>query len=142
MSQSFASNDQQVRRSAGRPQPDQARAHGEKVDGWLRDSAISGFFATFALSAVLTAAYGAARVIGEETGNQLQRWAWNLAHNPVVQSTEDRITLAIALNLVAGIAFALSYGRFFEPVLHLSPVIKGMLFSLIPFLLSITVFFQ
>lgn len=131
----------QGRLSPGLPQPRPVRAHGEKVDGWLRDSAISGFFATFALSVVLTAAYGAARAIGEESGNQLQRWAWNLAHNPLVQSTEDRITLAIALNLAAGIAFALIYGRFFEPVVHLGPVVEGMLFSLIPFLLSITVFF-
>ncbi len=127
--------------SPGQSQPRPARAHGERVDGWLRDSAISGFFATFALSVVLTAAYGAARAIGEETGNQLQRWAWNLAHNPVVQSTGDRITLAIALNLAAGIGFALIYGRFFEPVVHLGPVKEGMLFSLIPFVLSITVFF-
>ena len=121
------------------PTPD--RVHGERVDGWLRDSAISGFFATFAFSVVLAAGYGASRAIAEETGNQLQRWAWNLAHNPVVQSTEDRVTLAIALNLAAGIGFALIYGRFFEPMVHLGPVKEGMLFSLIPFLLSITVFF-
>jgi hypothetical protein len=111
------------------------------VDGWLRDSVISGFFATFAFSVVLAAAYGAARAIAEETGNQLQQWSWNLAHNPVVQSTQDRITLAIALNLAAGIGFALIYGRVFEPMVHLGPVKEGMLFSLIPFLLSITVFF-
>lgn len=122
-------------------QPDTSREHGERLEGWLRDSAISGFFATFAFSVVLAAAYGAARAIGEETGNQLQRWAWNLTHNPVVQSTENGITLAIALNLAAGIFFALVYGRFFEPLVHLSPMVKGALFSLIPFLLSITVFF-
>jgi hypothetical protein len=127
--------------SPGQPQPNPVRVHGERADGWLRDSAISGFFATFALSVVLVAAYGAARAIGEETGNQIQRWAWNLAHNPVVQSTEDRITLAIALNLAAGIGFALIYGRFFEPRVHYRPMTEGMLFSLIPFLLSITVFF-
>ena len=131
----------QGRISPGQSQPSPARAHGERVDGWLRDSAISGFFATFALSVVLAAAYGAARAIGEQSGNQLQQWAWNLAHNPVVQSTEDRIALAIALNLAAGVVFALIYGRFFEPMIHYGPVKEGMLFSLIPFLLSITVFF-
>jgi len=127
--------------SPGQSQPGPARAHGERVDGWLRDSAISGFFATLAFSVVLAAAYGAARAVGEGTGNQFQQWAWNLTHNPVVQSTEDRITLAIALNVAAGIVFALIYGRFFEPMVHLGPVKEGVLFSLFPFLLSITVFF-
>jgi hypothetical protein len=122
-------------------EPSPVREHGERMDGWLRDSAISGFFATFAFSVVLAAAYGAAYAIGEESGNQIQRWAWNLVHNPLVQSTEDRITLAIALNLTAGIFFALIYGRLFEPVVHFGSVKEGMLFSLIPFLLSITVFF-
>ena len=117
------------------------RSYGEREDGWLRDSVISGFFATFALSAVLAAAYGAARAIGEETGNQLQRWAWNLANNPVVQSTEDRITFAITLNIAAGLAFAMIYGRFAEPLLPGGPVRKGILFSLVPFVLSIVVFF-
>ncbi len=112
----------------GQPQPRPARVHGERADGWLRDSAISGFFATFAFSVVLAAAYGVARAIAEESGNQLQRWAWNLTHNPVVQSTEDRITLAIALNLAAGIAFALIYGRFFEPVVNLDPVKRACSF--------------
>ncbi len=117
------------------------RSYGEREDGWLRDSAISGFFATFALSAVLAAAYGAAHAIGVETGNQLQRWAWNLANNPVVQSTEDRITFAITLNIAAGLAFAMIYGRFAEPLLPGGPVRKGILFSLVPFVLSIVVFF-
>jgi len=102
---------------------------------------ISGFFATFALTVVVALAYGAARAIGEETGNLLQRWAWNLANNPVVQSTEERITVAITLNIAAGLGFAMIYGRFVEPLLPGSAVRKGMLFSLVPFLLSLFVFF-
>lgn len=117
------------------------RSYGEREDGWLRDSAISGFFATFALSVVIAIAYGAARAIAEQTGNQLQRWAWNLAHNPIVESTENRITFAITLNIAAGLGFAMIYGRFVEPLLPGGPVRKGMLFSLVPFLLSIFVFF-
>lgn len=139
-----------VRQLRTRPRPDRIpgqqvrpdRTYGEREDGWLRDSAISGFFATFAFSAVLAAAYGAARAIGEETGNQLQRWAWNLAHNPIVNSTEERITIAITLNIAAGLAFAMIYGRFAEPLLPGGPVTTGILFSLVPFVLSITVFFM
>ncbi len=143
MSQS-ASNRFQTRQRPDRTPGEHARpdrSAGERVDGWLRDSAISGFFATFAFTVVVTAAYGAARAIGDETGNQLQRWAWNLAHNPIVQSTEAKITIAITLNIAAGLGFAMIYGRFVEPLLSGRPMVKGMLFSLVPFVLSIMVFF-
>lgn len=117
------------------------RSYGEREDGWLRDSAISGFFATFALSVTLVAGYGAARAVGEETGNLLQRWVWNLTDNTVVQATEDRATVAVTINIAAGLILAMIYGRFAEPLLPGGPVRKGMLFALIPFVLSLLVFF-
>lgn len=119
----------------------QPRIPGERVEGWLRNSAISGCLATIALSTVVAIAYWFARAAGAANGNQLDRWLWALVHNPVVQSTEDQITLALALNIAAGLVFAMIYGRFAEPLLPGKDWQKGVLFSLIPFVLSITVFF-
>jgi hypothetical protein len=49
--------------------------------------------------------------------------------------------VGLALNLIVGIAWALIYGRFFEPMFETSGIAKGLLFSLIPFAISVAVVF-
>jgi len=109
-------------------------------DDWLRDGILSGFVATFAMTVVITAAYLFARGVGEDGGNTLQRWFWALTDNPVTQSSLNAVWLAIALNLGMGLVWALFYGRFVEPALHGPGWQKGVVFSLVPWVLSIVAF--
>ena len=115
------------------------RAEARRED-WLRDGVLSGFAATFAMTVVLAAAYGMARAIGDEDGSRLERWFWALAHNPVTRTTEDGVVLAIALNLLMGLALALVYGRIVEPILGGPGWRKGVLFSLVPWIFSVVAF--
>ena len=107
---------------------------------WLRDGVLSGFAATFAMTVVLAAAYGLGRAVGDEDGNRLERWFWALTHNPVTRTTEDAVVFAIALNLLMGLALALVYGRFVEPILGGPGWRKGVLFSLAPWVFSVVAF--
>jgi hypothetical protein len=108
---------------------------------WLGDSIVTGFVATFAMTVVLAAAYGLARAIGDENGTRIERWFWALAHNPVIDSTQNAIYLAIGVNLLMGLLWAIVYGYDAEPRLNGPGWRKGMLFSLGPWLLSIFAFF-
>ena len=109
-------------------------------EDWLRDGVLSGFVATFAMTVVLTIAYGLTNVLGDENGGQLARWFWALGNNPLTERTADAVVFAIALNLLMGLVWALVYGRFVEPILGGPGWRKGMLFSLLPWLLSIVAF--
>lgn len=109
-------------------------------EDWLPDSVLSGFVATFFMTAIIAGAYGLANVLGERSGNLLERWFWALSHNTVTKSTTDQIAIAIAANLVMGIVWACIYGYFVEPRLSGPGWRKGMLFSLLPWLLSIIAF--
>jgi hypothetical protein len=111
-----------------------------RQEGWLRDGVIAGFIATIAMTVVLAAAYGLARAIGDEDGPTVLRWFWNLAHNPVTERPEDAPFIAIGLNLAVGLVLALGYAHFAEPILSGPAWQKGMLFSLLPWLISIVFF--
>jgi hypothetical protein len=110
-------------------------------EDWLRAGVLAGFLATFIMTAVLVAAYGAANAIGVAGGNAVQRWFWALVNNPIVDRTGERVALAIGANLAMGIVFALLYAYVVEPRLTGPSWWKGVRFSLIPWLLSLIVFF-
>jgi hypothetical protein len=93
------------------------------------------------MTAVLGLAYVISSRFGEATGNTLQQWLYDLTHNPLVSETGDRIVLAIGINLAVGLGFALVYARFFAPRLSGPGWLKGMTFSLLPWLLSVIAFF-
>jgi hypothetical protein len=115
--------------------------HGKRREDWLPNSLITGFAATFAMTAAILAAYGFAGALGDQQGNQLQRWLFALHNNSLTQSTERSVVLAIALNLAVGIGWALLYGYAVAPRLSGPSWLKGMLFSLVPFVLSVLIFF-
>jgi hypothetical protein len=107
---------------------------------WLQDSLLSGFVATIVMSAGLEIAFGLSRALGNKNGNVFEEWLWALTHNPVTDSTQNRIAIAIGLNLIMGLILAATYGYFFEQRLSGPGWRKGMIFSLIPWLLSIVFF--
>jgi hypothetical protein len=122
-------------------QPMDSGASKIRRSDWLPDSIVSGFVATIMMSIVMAAAYGLARWIGDEGGSRIEKWFWALAHNPVIDSTQDAIAVALAANLVMGLVWAVAYGFDAEPRLSGSGWRKGMLFALGPWLLSIVAFF-
>jgi hypothetical protein len=107
---------------------------------WVNDSILSGFVATIVMSTGIEIAYWICRALGQENGNFIESWLWALTHNTVTESTQDRIAIAIGLNLVVGLVLALAYGYFFEPRLSGPGWRKGMIFSLIPWVISVVAF--
>lgn len=110
-------------------------------EDWLRDSVLSGFVATFAMSVVAAIAYAFARSVGDINGGTFTRWLAGLTENRLTERTQDALVVALAFNLVMGLIWAVIYGRFFERLIPLPPVRRGMLFSLIPWILSLVIFF-
>lgn len=113
----------------------------EVHDDWLRDGLASGFIATFAMTASMAAAYAIANTFGDAAGNTLARWFAALSSNDMTDNVGDIFALGMILNLVMGLVWALIYARLAEPRLEGPGWRKGALFSLIPWALSILVFF-
>ena len=109
-------------------------------DDWLRNGVVSGFIATFAMTVVLVVAYVIALSQGDADGHRQERWYHALAHNPVTERTEDQVMLAIALNLLMGLVLGLVYARVAEPILGGPGWRKGIVFALVPWLLSLVIF--
>jgi hypothetical protein len=111
-----------------------------REEGWLRDGVIAGFVATFAMTVVLAAAYGLASALGDENGSTIERWFWALVNNPVTERPENAPFIAIGLNLLVGLVLGVIYARMAEPMLGGPAWQKGVLFSLLPWLISIALF--
>lgn len=108
---------------------------------WLRDGLASGFIATFAMTASMAAAYALANTLGSAGGNTIERWFAALSSNEMTENVGDMFAIGMILNLVMGLVWALIYARFAEPRLTGLGWRRGALFSLIPWALSILVFF-
>ena len=118
-----------------------SRTSGGWRSDWIRSSIIAGFIATFAMTATLTGGWLFANVVGDPDGGQLARWIHNLSENRIVDRVGDAFVIGLALNLLVGMAWALLYARFVEPRLAASGIVSGMLFAMIPFVLSVSVLF-
>lgn len=113
---------------------------GSRMD-WIRIGVLAGFIATFAMTVVLAGSWLLADLIGDPTGGRFAIWMENLSHNRIVDRVGDAFLIGLVLNLVIGVAWALIYGRFIEPLFDATGIAKGMLFALIPFALSVAVVF-
>ncbi len=108
---------------------------------WVRASILAGFIATVAMTATLAGAYLLATAWGDPAGGQLARWLANLSANRITDRVGDAFTVGLVLHLVIGLAWALLYARFVAPALPWPGIVKGILFALLPFVLSVTVAF-
>jgi hypothetical protein len=108
---------------------------------WLRASIASGFIATFAMTACMAVAHALANAIGDTGGGTLQRQFAALSSNELTRTVGDTFAVGMVLNLAMGLLWALVYARWFEPRLSGPGWWRGMVFSLLPFALSILVFF-
>ncbi|HET7036841.1 MAG TPA: hypothetical protein VFI42_14245 [Thermomicrobiaceae bacterium] len=134
--------------SAREARPHQGRAHrglertqtGRPAD-WLSMAVTSGFIATGVLTSILLVAYGAASVLGSSAPNAtlFAHWLWSLTHNPATNAARVNLPLALVINFGAGIVWAIIYAAIFEPRLRGSGWARGLLFALLPWLISILV---
>jgi hypothetical protein len=122
---------------------EQRRESSGRYVGWIPMGAISGFVATGIMTAAVLLAYGASALLASEASgaNQLQVWLAALIDNTVTEIATFNLALAIGIHLVAGIGWAIIYTGFIEPRVSGSGLQRGVKFGLIPWLLSITVFF-
>ena len=107
---------------------------------WLRASVVSGFIATFAMTACLAVGYAFANATGEAGGNTFQRWLAHLSSNELTANIGDSFAIVMVLNLALGLVWALIYARWAEPMLSGPGWWRGATFALVPWLLSILVF--
>ena len=109
-------------------------------EDWLTDGLLSGFVATFVMTVALVAAYGISAAIGNSGDSGIARAFWALTNNLVTARTGDQTALALAANLAMGLILAVVYAYVAEPMLSGPGWRKGILFSLIPWLLSLLIF--
>jgi len=117
------------------------RAQRQARFDWLRASVTSGFIATFAMTLTMVIAYGFANALGEENGNPAQQALYALSTNELTSQVGDAIFFALIGNIVMGIIWAIIYAWLFEPRIESPAWQKGVGFALIPWVLSILVFF-
>lgn len=107
---------------------------------WASGAVLSGFVATVAGSAIFTLAYGLSEAVGNTNGTMVARWFAALGQNDMTRMAGDHLMLAVSLNLLLGLVLAFAYGRFAEPMLTGPAWRKGVVFALVPWLVSISVF--
>jgi hypothetical protein len=127
-----------------RPRPEETARREERprgpLEGWLRNGILAGLIATAAMSVALVVAYVVVVSFADSQGGLLGRWFWNLAHNPITQAVGAAPLLTVLVQLVLGVAFAILYAGFAEPLLPGPGWRRGLLFSLALWLLSVIVF--
>lgn len=114
---------------------------GADSDIWMRSGVIAGFFATVVMSAVLIGGYLSAGIFADEDGGTLAEWFYGLTHNDLTNDAFDIPLGSYSINLLAGVIWGLIYGAFFEQRLRGPSWWRGIKFSILPWLLSLIVFF-
>lgn len=108
---------------------------------WLSNSIIAGFPATVVMTMVFIGGFLFSGAFANENGNLISRWFWGLTNNSLTESAYDIPIGAYSLNVLAGLVWAGVYGLLVEPRLSGPGWRRGMLFSIVPWLLSLVVFF-
>lgn len=108
---------------------------------WLQSSVIAGFVATTIMSGVLVLGYLSSGIFADENGNQVAQWFYGLTNNSLTDGAFDIPLGYYSINLLAGIVWALIYAYWFEPRLSGPAWRRGIVFSLVPWILSLVVFF-
>jgi hypothetical protein len=114
-----------------------------RYENWLPTGTVSGFAATGIMTGAVLAAYAFSYLAGSdaEGANQLRVWFAALVDNTVTDIALVNLPFAILIHLVAGVGWAILYAGLAEPRLSGTGFQRGVKFSLIPWALSVLVFF-
>ncbi|HEV8637936.1 MAG TPA: DUF6789 family protein [Chloroflexota bacterium] len=107
---------------------------------WRYSAILSGFVGTVAAGLALLIAYALAVALARVLPGQIGGWFDALTQNPTTQMVTDRLALALLLHFGVGIALGLVYAAFVEPRLEGPGWRRGLVFSLIPWVLSLVFF--
>lgn len=108
---------------------------------WIRVSIVAGFIATVAMTATFAVGYFVANTLGAAGGGQLSQWMYALSQNELAEQVGNAFAVGMVVNLIIGLAWALIYARFAEPRLSGPGYMQGIMFVLIPFILSVALLF-
>lgn len=109
--------------------------------GWISNAIIGGFVATVGTVVGLLVAYAVAIGLSQTVGGVVGSWFVGLTHNLITQAAQNAIATALILHFSVGLVWAVVYVAYFEPHLQGPGWRKGMEFSLVPWFLSLAVFF-
>jgi hypothetical protein len=114
----------------------------ERQTEWPVWALVAGFGATVVMTGALVIAYGIALLLGsnDPAASTLARWLWALAHNTLTTNAQTALPAAVLLHFIAGIAWAIVYAGLVEPRLSGPGWKRGLIFSPLPWLLSLIVF--
>lgn len=109
---------------------------------WLTRAITAGFLSTIVVTLVLVVTYSLVLLVGsnDPQAPTLQRWSWALTHSVLTQNVYSALPLALMLHFLAGIGWAVVYVALVEPYLLGPGWRKGLLFSLVPWMLSLVIF--
>jgi len=119
----------------------------ERRADWLPRGVMSGFIATVVMTLLFFVAYGlihagtAVQLEPKRGADQFTAWLQALTHNQVIDVAAASFPVAAALHLVVSVLWALLYAYWFERRLPGNDWSRGAVFALIPWILSIAVFF-
>ena len=107
---------------------------------WLYRSLVAGFVATACAGLVLLIAYAVANLLGHAFPGIIGQWFLALTRNQATALVQDALARALLVHIAVGLIFALVYAAVAEPRLAGPGWRRGMLFALIPWILSLVVF--
>lgn len=107
----------------------------------LNGATLAGFAAAVVVTVALIAGYILAAMLAQPDGNRFERWMSGLTENTLTDGVLDIPVIAIVINIVAGLIWSYAYAFAFDHRLRGPGWMKGMLFSLLPWVLSLVVFF-
>lgn len=114
--------------------------------GWLPRALVSGFIASAVMLFAFIVSYGIGLVLAgvplaERRGAEaIQAWFYGLTHNALLDLASESLYAAVSVHFTVGLVWAVVYARVAEPRLRGPSWAKGAIFSLVPWLLSLTVF--
>jgi uncharacterized protein DUF6789 len=114
---------------------------GRRADS-LSAAVLAGFVATGLMTVVLSLAYAVAMAVGspDPQAPVLLRWMWGLANNIITEGTQTALPVAVGMHFASGTAMAVIYAAVVEPRLGGPGWQRGIVFSLVPWILSVVVF--
>jgi hypothetical protein len=108
--------------------------------GWKYSAILAGFVGTIAAGLALLLAYAIAIALSRALPGQIGGWFAALTQNPTTRMVNDQLALALLLHFGVGIMLGLVYAAFVEPRLEGPGWRRGVLFSLVPWVLSLVLF--
>jgi len=115
-------------------------------EGHLARAILAGFAATFAMLLAFLLAYTASRliaaVVSVETGaaGTVRLWLHNLTHNQLIDAGRSDVFVTTAIYVLGGLGWAILYAVVAEPRLVGPGWLQGLVFAVVPAVLSVIVF--